>query len=126
MDSWSRLHEAGRPHLPYNRVMLVFRQANNPSNYAAIKSFNLEAADATHTALGTPISAVPEPSSLALLLGGLGDLRPPSNTEESARFGFKHTSGNNQRHVVSFPVCAIALTDCLVGLRGLRASLKNQ
>ena len=56
----------------YNRVVLVFRQANNPPNYAAIKSFNLEAADVTHAALGTPIPAVPEPSSAVLLLAGLG------------------------------------------------------
>jgi|GEM_PF-5676934 len=56
----------------YNRVALVFRQANNPPNYAAIASFDIQALNPANTALGAPVVAVPEPGSVALLMAGLG------------------------------------------------------
>lgn len=58
--------------MAYNRVVLVFRQANNPPNYAAIQSFDIQALQSANTLLGTPVVAVPEPDSVALLLAGLG------------------------------------------------------
>lgn len=58
----------------YNRVILVFRQANNPPNYAAIPSLDIQAIDPNRTSLGTAIAAVPEPGALPLLLAGMGAL----------------------------------------------------